>query len=85
MFTVKHIQEAFNSSSPRVENLYMGERITFQPADDNIGALEIRTGDTFIVGLWGGTAYVMNAEGKTVARYDLPHHPHAPANPSGQL
>lgn len=73
MFTVKHID---HSVTPPVENLYHGERVTFHPDAGNQGALEIRNGDTFVAGLWGGMAYVMNDAGKTVARYDLPADPH---------
>lgn len=72
MFTVKHID---HSVTPPVENLYHGERVTFHPDAGNQGALEIRNGDAFIAGLWGGMAYVMNDHGKTVARYDLPPAP----------
>lgn len=81
MFTVKHILSAEDSRSagsgpmPNIENLYQGERITFHPVEGNLGALEIRTGDTVIACLWGGMAYVMNEHGKTVSRFDLPDMP----------
>ena len=81
MFTVRHIENG-------VDNLYQAERVTFfdprngsTEAPDNptlLGALELRNGDTFITGLWGGMAYVMNEHGSTVARYDLPQHPNNP-------
>ncbi|MES0207914.1 hypothetical protein NKJ93_02290 [Mesorhizobium sp. M0028] len=72
MFTVKHID---HSVIPPIEHLYQGERITHHPVAGNLGALEIRVGDTFIAGLWGGTVYVMNEAGRTVSRFDLPPEP----------
>jgi hypothetical protein len=71
MFTVKHVFAA-DSTGPLVENLYVGERVTFHPGDRNLGALEIRSKDALVAALWGGKAFVMNENGKTVAVYDLP-------------
>ncbi|MEV5407107.1 hypothetical protein AB0L20_31820, partial [Streptomyces albidoflavus] len=73
MFTVKHITDGGSlTSEGRVENLYYGDKITFSPDAICFGPLEIRLGETLVTSLWGGMAYVMNPEGKTVARYDLP-------------
>lgn len=84
MFTIRHVDGS-------VDNLYQADRVTFfdptrystpgtatgeikSPA--LLGALELRSfPDTFVAGLWGGMAYVMNANGATVARYDLPPDP----------
>jgi hypothetical protein len=67
----------------RVENIYECERVT--RCDKGVfGALELRTGDSLVVGLWGGAAYVMNNEGATVARYELPEQPaDTPLKPPG--
>lgn len=81
MFTIKHILPPQGDGShpiPNIENLYQGERITFHPCEGNLGALEIRTGETVIACLWGGYAYVMNEAGKTVSRFDLPPSPFGP-------
>lgn len=84
MFTIRHVDGT-------VDNLYQADRVTFfdptrystpgvpptVPQDPGvIGALELRNfPDTFVAGLWGGMAYVMNGSGATVARYDLPPAP----------
>jgi hypothetical protein len=80
MFTIRHVDGT-------VDNLYQADRVTFFDHPTNttniipephsvIGALELRNfPDTFIAGLWGGMAYVMNDQGATVARYDLPFEP----------
>lgn len=74
MFTVKHIFQA-DETGPHVENLYQASDVQFTPdipPDQSLGALQLRSGDVFVAGLWGGVAYVMNEAGKTVARYELP-------------
>lgn len=83
MFTIRHVDGT-------VDNLYQADRVTFfdpsipsvagtryTPENPGvIGALELRNfPDTFVAGLWGGMAYVMNSAGATVARYDLPPDP----------
>jgi hypothetical protein len=79
MFTIRHVDGT-------VDNLYQADRVTFFDPTNTagivpqnpgvIGALELRNyPDTFIAGLWGGMAYVMNEKGATVARYDLPPNP----------
>lgn len=72
MLTVKHI--VAGSDADRVEKIYYGDTTTFC-RDDPMGALQIRTHTAFVAGLWGGRAYVMNPEGKTVAQYFLPDQP----------
>lgn len=71
MFTVKHIMPALTSDT-QAESLYYGTEVKFCPTGQH-GALEVWEDGRLMAGLWGGTAYVMNPEGKTVARYDLPY------------
>jgi hypothetical protein len=84
MFTIRHVDGT-------VDNIYSADRVTFcdpsrhttpgtatgdRKAPALLGALELRNfPDTFVAGLWGGMAYVMNETGATVARYDLPPDP----------
>lgn len=82
MFTVKHITwhapSQINaapdqpSEAYQVEKLYEAGEITFCPEEHDMGYLQLRNGDTFIAGLFGGIAYVMNDHGKTISRYDIP-------------
>lgn len=77
MFTVKHIthHKPINGDGYSVEKLYEAGEVVFGPQEHDMGYLQLRNGDTFIAGLFGGMAYVMNDHGKTVARYDLPERP----------
>jgi hypothetical protein len=93
MFTIRHVDGT-------VDNLYQADRVTFfdptrystpgtATGDTKgpalLGALELRTfPDTFVAGLWGGMAYVMNSSGATVARYDLPPDP-VTSNSAGRI
>jgi hypothetical protein len=80
VFTIKHIlfvtprddEGVASGPSYKIENLYEASNVVFCDSPDDMGALQLRDGDTFIAGLFGGVAYVMNDHGKTVARYDLP-------------
>lgn len=76
MFTIKHItlhkSSAINVPSYNVEKLYEAAEVVFCTEEHEMGYLQLRSGETFIAGLSGGMAYVMNDHGKTVARYDLP-------------
>lgn len=81
MFTIKHIIHVPRLSPPGqpsyppypIEKLYEASDVVFCPEEHDMGYLQLRDGDTFIAGLFGGMAYVMNDHGKTVARYDLPN------------
>lgn len=80
MFTIKHVIHITPASPPGhpnhptypIEKLYEASDVVFCPEEHDMGYLQLRDRDTFIAGLFGGVAYVMNDHGKTVARYDLP-------------
>ena len=85
MFTIKHIlfaepgqtASAAQPSPPyRIEKLYEAAEVTFCAEEHDMGYLQLRDGETFIAGLFGGMAYVMNDHGKTIARYDIPEFQH---------
>jgi hypothetical protein len=85
MFTIRHVDGTVDNlyQADRVTffdpSRYAGptDPSLYVPTDPGVmGALELRTyPDTFVAGLWGGMAYVMNSAGATVARYDLPPDP----------
>jgi hypothetical protein len=75
MFTIKHITD-------KREDIYSAERVTFYSNSEdvamsftNIGLKEAVTlldgDDTAICDLCRGTVYVMNANGSTVAKYEM--------------
>lgn len=80
MFTIKHVihvtpltRVGQPTNAPySIEKLYEASDVVFCPVEHEMGYLQLRDRDTFIAGLFGGMAYVMNDHGKTVARYDLP-------------
>jgi hypothetical protein len=79
MFTIKHVIHVTRLMPPGqpadiypIEKLYEASDVVFCPEEHEMGYLQLRDRDTFIAGLFGGMAYVMNDHGKTVARYDLP-------------
>jgi hypothetical protein len=90
MFTIKHVIHVTRLSPPGhpahaphpIEKLYEASDVVFCPVAHEMGYLQLRDRDTFIAGLFGGMAYVMNDHGKTVARYDLPEDGREAANPA---
>lgn len=83
MFTIKHVIHVTPIAAVGrpinppyvIEKLYEASDVVFCPEEHDMGYLQLRDRDTFIAGLFGGMAYVMNDHGKTVARYDLPEAP----------
>lgn len=71
MFTIKHI------TLSDTETLYQAAKPVYEPKESSCGNVgRGQANITFVEGnetvlLTGGTAFVMNEQGKTVARYDL--------------
>lgn len=66
MFTIKHIELS------GTETLYQAAKPVFHPKDNSLrAAIEFDVANNEVARLEGGTVFVMNDGGKTIARYDL--------------
>jgi hypothetical protein len=87
MLAIKHIDRG-------IETVYLAHEATFRPSEEAAkcftrspieaategGCVNIIRENGVLLGLVGGTVYVMNESGKTVAKYVLnPSHPATPA------